>query len=109
MIEVAGGEPLLASAGVPSTQTTWDEIADADPEVVVFMPCGYDLQGAIAQAPSLLARPELARASAVYAADANGYYSCPGPRLVAGVEALAWALHEPSGIAPAPGALARLR
>lgn len=42
-------------------------------------------------------------------AGAKGYYSRPGPRLVEGVEALAWALHEPAGITAGPGTLARTR
>lgn len=109
MIDVAGGEPLAASVGTPSTRITWEEVADTHPEVVVFMPCGYDLQGAVAQAPELLEQPAVAGASAIYAAGANEYYSRPGPRLVEGVEALAWALHHPDGIDAAPGTLAKLR
>ena len=50
MVELAGGEAVLASRGTPSVRVTWEQIVSAAPEVVVFMPCGYDLEGAVAEA-----------------------------------------------------------
>jgi iron complex transport system substrate-binding protein len=109
MIEVAGGEPVLASVGDGSRRLTWREVADAPADVVVFMPCGYDLAGALAQASDLLARPELAGASAVFAVDATAYFSRPGPRVVDGVELLASLLHPDAGIHPPLDAAAQVR
>ena len=60
MIELAGGEAVLASRGTPSVRVTWEQIVSASPEVVVFMPCGYDLEGAVVEATPLLERAELA-------------------------------------------------
>jgi iron complex transport system substrate-binding protein len=108
MIEMAGGQPLLASEGTPSVRMTWEEIAQAGPEVVVFMPCGYDLDAATEEGRGLLERSELA-GSRLFAVDASAYFSRPGPRLVDGVEILASALH-PDEVPPPPArALARLR
>ena len=45
MIEAAGGEPLLGTAGEKSERVTWEEVHAADPEVVVVAPCGYDRAG----------------------------------------------------------------
>jgi iron complex transport system substrate-binding protein len=110
MIDIANGEPLLASPGRPSTRLTWEEIAAARPQVVVFMPCGYDLGTAAGEARrTLLGRPELAGASTLLAVDANAYFSRPGPRLVDGVEILASALH-PGHLPPPPeGTTVQLR
>ena len=105
MIELAGGEALIASRGVPSVRITWEEIAEADPEVVVFMPCGYGLESASAEAVGLLERPELAGARAFYAVAANSFFSRPGPRLVDGVEALASVLHEECDFGAKPEAI----
>lgn len=108
MIDLAGAEAVLGSWGTPSVRVTWDDIAAAAPEVVVFMPCGYNLDQAALEGRSLLDRPELASARAIYAVDASSFFSRPGPRLVDGVEILASALHPGSVTAPGDG-IRRLR
>ncbi len=108
MIELAGGEAVLSSRGTPSVRVTWEQIAAASPETVVFMPCGYDLEAAVAEATPLLDRPELS-AAAFFAVDASSYFSRPGPRLVDGVEILASALHHDAVPESAPGTVRRLR
>lgn len=109
MIEAAGGESLLGSHGTPSIRLGWDTIGAAAPDVVVFMPCGYNLQAAVAEGTGLLDRPEFAGASRIFAADASAYFSRPGPRLVDGVELLAAALHPEAVVMPAVQGIARLR
>lgn len=109
MIERAGGEPVLVCPGTPSVRVSWEQIAAAAPEVVVFMPCGYDLEQASAEARSILDRPELTAAKAFFAVDASSYFSRPGPRLVDGVEILASALHPGSVESLPPRSLRRLR
>src|SRR5262249_53583622 len=101
-----GGEPVLSEVGAASRRAGWDEIAAARPEVVVFMPCGYDLSEAKAEAESsrLAEHPALAGCELV-AVDATAYFSRPGPRLVAGVALLAWAI-QPDQF-PTPAAAAR--
>jgi len=108
MIEVAGGDPVLTSPGAPSVRVSWRQIAEAAPEVVVFMPCGYDLEAAAAEALGLLDKRELARVRALYAVDASSYFSRPGPRLVDGVEILAGALHPGMVRSPPQNAIRRL-
>jgi iron complex transport system substrate-binding protein len=109
MIEVAGGKPILASTGAPSRRLRWEDVAEEAPEVVVFMPCGYGLDEAVTEGQGLLEVPALATAARIYAANANAYFSRPGPRVVDGVEALAWALHPEAVSALRPGAIRALR
>jgi iron complex transport system substrate-binding protein len=109
MLQLAGAEALLACPGAPSVRVTWGQIAAIAPQVVVFMPCGYDLQAAAEEARrNLLARPELAGAEAIVAVDASAYCSRPGPRLVDGVEILAAALHPDQLPSPPAGTAVRL-
>jgi iron complex transport system substrate-binding protein len=109
MIETAGGEPVLGRWGTPSVRVTWDQIAVSSPEVVVFMPCGYDVEAAAKEGAGLLDRPELADVRSLFAVDASSYFSRPGPRLVEGVEILCSALH-PGTVLEAPAsAIRRLR
>ena len=109
MIDISGGDAVLASRGVPSVRLAWDDIASASPDVVVFMPCGYDLDHAVEEGATLLERRELDSSEAIFAVDATAYFSRPGPRLVDGVEILADCLH-PGSVAPVPpGRVVRLR
>jgi iron complex transport system substrate-binding protein len=93
MIEAAGGVPVLAAGGERSRRLAWDEIAAERIDVTVFMPCGFDLDGAVEEAESFLGRPEASAMGRIYAVDASAYFSRPGPRVVAGVELLAELFH----------------
>jgi len=89
LIELAGGQDVLGLPGEPSQTVSWEQVAAAEPEVVVVMPCGYDERRAQAEA-ALYAR-ELAGVGArrIVAVDASAYFSRPGPRLIDGLELLA--------------------
>jgi len=93
MIDAAGGEPLLGTAGDKSRRVTWEQIHAADPEVVVVAPCGYDRAGSQALADELVATGALPAGVPVHAVDANAAWARPGTRLVDGVEELAALLH----------------
>jgi iron complex transport system substrate-binding protein len=97
LVTAAGGRPVAARPGQPSVQSSWDQIAAERPDVVVVAPCGFHLDGAIAQA-ELAARhfPGVP----VWAIDADALVVRPGPRLVDGVEALAAMLHRDAVITP---------
>ena len=102
-VDAAGGEPVLAQVGARSRRLTWEEIRAEHVDVTIFMPCGYDLEGAVAQGPALLAQPGAEGLGRIIAVDANAYFSRPGPRVVEGVELLERLLHDPSG-SEVPGA-----
>ena len=93
LIEYAGGEDVLGFAGEHSEQRSWEEIAAAQPDIVIVMPCGYDAE--IAHREAEMHRDELAALGAgeVVAVDAAAYFSRPGPRIVDGLEQLAHILH----------------
>jgi iron complex transport system substrate-binding protein len=93
MVTAAGGTPVLASAGEASHRMSWGEIHSEHVDVTIFSPCGFDLDGALAQSGTLLSQPEAAGLGRVYAVDANAHFSRPGPRVVDGVELLATVLH----------------
>jgi iron complex transport system substrate-binding protein len=113
MITAVGGMPVLAEDGQPSRETAWHEVRDAGPEVIVFMPCGYYLEEAEDESRAFLQQPEFAdtlaaRNGNVYAVDATSYFSRPGPRLVDGLEIVAWAAHPDSYPTPPEGTIAKL-
>jgi iron complex transport system substrate-binding protein len=89
MIEAAGGEVVLGTAGAKSVRVTWDDVHAARPDVVVAAPCGYDLPGAQALADELVAAGVLPSGVPVHAVDADASWARPGTRLADGVEELA--------------------
>ena len=93
LIEYAGGEPVAGLPGEPSETVGWEELAATAPELVVVMPCGYDLERAREEA--LAHAPELSELGArrLLAVDGAAYFSRPGPRLVDGLELLAHIVH----------------
>ena len=114
MVEIAGGSNLLSAPKEPSREVAWREIADAAPEVLVFMPCGYYLDEAETELEKLLEIPDLrdtpaARGGGAFAVDASSYFSRPGPRVVDGLEILACALHPEAFSEPPGDRVTRLR
>lgn len=94
LVDFAGGINLFGNPGQPSAGLTWRELIEKDPDVVVLMPCGFDLSRARQEAARLASHPDCgklraARSGAVFVADGNAYFNRPGPRLVDSLEILA--------------------
>ena len=102
LIEMAGGIDVLGYAGEQSEQTTWEAVAEAAPDVVIAMPCGYDAARARQEAELHADRLRAVGAGQVVAIEAAATFSRPGPRLVEGLETLAHVLH-PDRVPEAPG------
>jgi len=105
LVELAGGEPVLANPGGNSQTLAWDAIADVDPDVVLVAPCGFGMDAtlrAIADMETIAAWRALRAhgAGRIYAIDGNAYVNRPGPRLIDTAEIFASALFdEPFGAA----------
>jgi iron complex transport system substrate-binding protein len=89
MIEIAGGEPLLATSGQKSRRVAWEQVSAAVPDVVIVAPCGFDRPGSQRLADELAASGALPVGVPVHAVDANASWARPGTRLPDGVEELA--------------------
>lgn len=94
IVRLAGGEALFARAGQPSRDVSWDAIADAQPDFVLLMPCGFDLARTLEEARGLEGIPawrelEAVQGGRVVAVDGNAYFNRSGPRLVDSLELLA--------------------
>ena len=98
LVEMAGGVNLFGEAGKHSPWMTIEDLADRDPDWILVIPCGFDLERTRADMPALAARPEWMRLRAVrerrvVLGDGNQYFNRPGPRLVESLEILAEILH----------------
>ena len=105
LVKIAGGIDELGRERGESVRVSWDDVAAWAPEVLVIMPCGFNLQQTMKQVWSVLApyQSGVGRArffdlpavknNHVYAVDANSYFARPGPRVVEGAELLARLIH----------------
>ncbi|WP_374471442.1 cobalamin-binding protein [Phenylobacterium sp.] len=98
LIEAAGGVSLFATAGEHSPWLDWPDLAEADPEVILLLPCGFRLEESLADLPSLTGHPlwsglQAVRTGEVYAIDGHHFFNRPGPRLVESAEIVAEILH----------------
>jgi iron complex transport system substrate-binding protein len=98
LVELAGGQSLFGVVGKHSPYLEWDALVKADPEVIIIMPCGFDLERTRQETMPLTHRPEWSslhavRSGKVFITDGNAYFNRPGPRLVDSLEILAEILH----------------
>lgn len=98
MVQLAGGQDVLAQPGSSSRVVIWDEILNAAPEVLIVMPCGFSVERTHTELLELMQQPGQWRLSTdlaqhTFLVDASSYFSRPGPRLIDGIELLAAILH----------------
>jgi iron complex transport system substrate-binding protein len=98
LVEMAGGVNLLGEAGQHAPRLTWDQLAAADPDVILVLPCGFDIARTRQDMPILTDKPgwsglRAVRQGRVFLLDGNQYFNRPGPRLAESLEILAELLH----------------
>ncbi|MEB3829086.1 cobalamin-binding protein [Phormidium sp. CCY1219] len=98
LVEMAGGRSLFGKVGQHSPWLNWQDLISANPDIIIFMPCGYDLDRTREDAANLSNHPNWQKLPAVqsgkvYLTDGNSFFNRPGPRLVDSLEILAEILH----------------
>ena len=112
MVELAGGVNCFGDKEKGSFRLEWAEVVDSKPEVIILMPCGFDVKRALQDVPLLAKQEGWASLPAVvnnrvFVIDAGAYTSRSGPRLVSGLEIMAEMIHPElfSDMVPEAGAL----
>ena len=98
LVELAGGVDVLGTAGRHSPWITWADLAVADADVIVLMPCGFDIERTRSELAPVITRSEWQQLRAVsegqvFITDGHQFFNRPGPRLVESAEILAEILH----------------
>ena len=98
LIAMAGGRNLFGEAGKHSPWMTWEELVIADPDVILVMPCGYDIPKSCSEMTALTKHSEwrqlkAVQSDSVFLTDGNQYFNRPGPRLAESFEIVAETLH----------------
>ena len=112
MVELAGGVNTFGDPDTGTFQLEWEEVVARQPEIIIMMPCGFDVPRGLQDIPLLSQREGWAdlpavRNRRVYVVDAGAYTSRSGPRLVDGLEIMAEMIHPElfSGYIPEAAAL----
>ena len=112
MVERAGGKSCFGNKETGSSRLDWNQVIASQPEIIMLMPCGFDLKRALEDVPLLLKLEgwdsiPAVRNDQVFIIDADAYTSRLGPRLVTGLEIMAEIIHPEvfSGMIPDGGAV----
>jgi iron complex transport system substrate-binding protein len=98
LVRLAGGTPLLGEPGAHSPWIAWEALRDLEPEVIVVLPCGFDIARSREETALLEALPgwdatPAAKAGRLFVADGHRFFNRPGPRLAESLEILAEIVH----------------
>lgn len=112
-VDAAGGIDVLGESGARSREISAAELAAAQPEVIISMPCGYRLEETAARTRTLGDRKgwgslPAVRSGQLYAVDGSWYFNRPGPRVVDGIEMLVRILHPEAWRGPVPQGFERI-
>jgi iron complex transport system substrate-binding protein len=94
LVKLAGGVDLLGKENEHAPWITWEELQETNPDIIITMPCGYDIEKTRHEISALTSNPHWAdlgavKSGRVYFTDGNQYFNRPGPRLVESLEILA--------------------
>jgi iron complex transport system substrate-binding protein len=98
VVDLAGGGNIAGEAGKHSPWMDWETLRKLNPEIIVVMPCGFDLARTRAEMGALIKQPgweklRAVKSRRVYLTDGNQYFNRPGPRIVESLEILAEITH----------------
>ena len=99
LIEMAGGINLFGEAGKHSPWMEYKDLIEKDPQTIIIMPCGYNIQKSIFEIDSLIKQKGWQKINAVqnnkvYITDGNQYFNRPGPRIIESLEILIEIFHD---------------
>ena len=98
LIEMAGGVNLFGEAGKHSPWMNYQDLIEKNPQTIIIMPCGYNIQKSIVEIDFLIKQKGWEELSAVkndkvYITDGNQFFNRPGPRIIESLEILIEIFH----------------
>ena len=90
---------MITKTGEHSRKMDIEEIENIDPDVIILMPCGFDVKRTVSEYEKYLKNDSkwnqlrAVKGKKVFAVDANSFFSKPSIRVVRGIEILAKILH----------------
>ena len=93
MVEISGGKNLFGRIGMHSDWSTYDMLFKKDPEKIIFMPCGFNINKTFEEIGAMTNIPNWKNLKAVktgnvFITDGNQYFNRPGPRILDSIKIL---------------------
>ena len=95
MVEIAGGRNILGKPGNDSHWIKFKEIINQNPEIIIFLPCGFNIDKTKDEVENLLSQNDewkklkAFKNKKIFIADGNQFFNRPGPRLIESLEIFA--------------------
>ena len=99
MVKISGGEDVFGKSGKDSHWIKFDEVKKYNPEIIIFLPCGYDIAKTKNEVENLFNQQNKWNAldafmnKEIYIVDGNQFFNRPGPRLLESLEIFAEIIH----------------
>lgn len=99
MVNLAGGKDIFGKSGKDSHWIKFEEVKNYDPDILIFLPCGFNIQKTKEELDVLLKKDKkwstlkAFKNKQFFLVDGNQYFNRPGPRLVDSLEILSEIIH----------------
>ena len=99
MVQISGGEDVFGKKGKDSHWIEFNEIKKYNPEIIIFIPCGFNLKKTNDEVKNLLKSDtrwhdlKAFKNKKIFITDGNQYFNRPGPRLIESLEIFAEIIH----------------
>ena len=98
LVQLAGGQSVFGTPGVHAPWITWEALAEANPDMLILMPCGFSMPRIEEEMNTFIQHPlwptlKAVQNGRVYLTDGNQFFNRPGPRLVESLEIFAEILY----------------
>jgi len=99
MVEIAGGKNILGKSGDDSHWIKFKDILNQDPEIIIFLPCGFNIEKTKQELKNFLKQNNNWKSlksfknKKIFIADGNQFFNRPGPRLLESLEIFAEIMH----------------
>lgn len=99
MIDISGGTSIIGQPGEHSSRLSFDQVVASNPDIVILMPCGFDVNRTKLEYENTLKKNKnwqkisAVKKGNVFAINANSYFSKPSIRTISGIEILNKIIH----------------
>lgn len=93
MVEIVGGINQFSEKGEHSSWSDPKELFDSDPDIIIFMPCGYSMKKTKIELDRVLSLDgwkdlKSIKSGGAYLVDGSQFFNRPGPRLLDSIKIL---------------------